>query len=671
MTPAGCGKGRAKHTGGFLRIICLAVFILCLFHAAGPSFAAERRTVITAQKLEYFSNRKEYVATGSVTVKRDGAVIRADRIIYHEKTSQIVATGHFTYDDKETFITAEKAEMNMDEKTGKLYNAHLLYKKDNYRLSAARIEKRGENYYYSPEASFTTCDAPLPAWCFKAKKVDVLTGKEVRARDASFRLKGLPVFYTPYLWTPLTTERKTGFLMPTIGYTKERGLEAGIPFYWVISDSSDATFVLDEYGKGGTGTGVEYRFLLPGVTRSNWWAYHIKDPLTDKNYWQVKAVHEQRSAQGAGGFLNVDYVNEKDFYRQFSTHYETTTLRFLQSTGEFNLPLRNSRLYLLSQYWVDLLDETGNVPQKLPEAGYVLNYTRAGDFMVSADLNAANLWRENGTSSRRMDFYPRVLSSIGSDFVLTQMAAVRATGYSFYKDSSGDDQILRGALEYEVTGHTRLYRTYSYFTHVIEPSISYHFIYSSDNNLPVFDSTETFGKTSDVELSILNRAIVKGREVAALRLTQTFDTYNGNRPFVPLEMELGVKYPFPLLVEASYNFYTGGFDTITSDLSFNVKNSLISVGQRYNRTEDILMYTSGISFRPLKAIRMTGSLWYDAKGGGLQDLNVALDYMMQCWGIRLEADKKPGDFSMKVMVELAGLTTRPSERTGPAGVSAF
>jgi LPS-assembly protein len=671
MRPAGCVGRTAKRAGGHRRVIGLMVCILCILYAAVGSFAAGRQTVIAADKLEYFPNRKEYVATGSVEVKRDGAVIRADKIIYYEETSETVATGHFTYEDKETSIAAERAEMNMDEKTGRLYNAKLLYKKDNYRLSAAEIEKKGENYYYSPEANFTTCDAPLPAWCFKAKKVDVLVGREVKARDASFRIKGLPVFYTPYLWTSLTSERKTGFLTPTVGYTRQRGLEAGIPFYWAMSDSSDATFILDEYGKGGTGTGIEYRFVRPGVTKSNWWAYHIKDPLTDKDFWQVKALHEQRSDQGPGGFLDIDYVNEKDFYRQFSTHYQTTTLRFLQSTGEFDLPFSNSRLYLLSQYWVDLLNDTGNVAQRLPEAGYVLNYTRAGDFMVSADLNAGNLWRENGTSAARIDFYPRVLHSIGSDFVLTQTAAVRATGYSFYKDTDGEDQTIRGAFEYDVTGHTRLYRTYSYFTHVIEPSIRYHFIYSSENDLPVFDSTELFGKTSNIELSVLNRAIVKGREVVAFRLTQAFDTYDNHQPFLPLEMELGVKYPFPLLLEATYNFYTGGFDTITSDLGFNVKNSFVSIGQRYNRVEDILMYTAGVSFRPLKAIEMTGSLWYDARGGGLQDMNVALRYMRQCWGLRFEADKKPGDFSMKVMVELAGLTTRPSERTGPGGMSAF
>ena len=53
-------------------------------------------------------------------------------------------------------------------------------------------------------------------------------------------------------------------------------------------------------------------------------------------------------AEGLGGFLNINFLNEKDFYRTFSTQLETRTKRYLESAGELNLPLKNSRLYLLS-----------------------------------------------------------------------------------------------------------------------------------------------------------------------------------------------------------------------------------------------------------------------------------------------------------------------------------
>jgi len=50
-----------------------------------------------------------------------------------------------------------------------LFDADIFYEEGNYYLSGKEIEKRGENEYYSPSASFTTCDAPVPDWCVQGK----------------------------------------------------------------------------------------------------------------------------------------------------------------------------------------------------------------------------------------------------------------------------------------------------------------------------------------------------------------------------------------------------------------------------------------------------------------------------------------------------------------------
>jgi LPS-assembly protein len=125
--------------------------------------------------------------------------------------------------------------------------------KDNYCISGKVIEKKGEDYYVSPEATFTTCDPPSPAWCFKGKKIDAVAGDRLKAKGVSFRIKDFPVLYTPYLWTPIGTERKTGFLIPDIGYSNTRGFYFDIPFYWAITENRDATFYLDHYSKRGSG----------------------------------------------------------------------------------------------------------------------------------------------------------------------------------------------------------------------------------------------------------------------------------------------------------------------------------------------------------------------------------------------------------------------------------
>jgi LPS-assembly protein len=614
-------------------------------------------TVITSDKLEYFGETKMYVATGSATVEKDGAVLKSDEITFHEDTSEALAVGAVTYNDPETSIKAARAEMNLDAKTGTLFDAEVFYKKYNYHISGKEIEKRAEDYYYSPDAKFTTCDAPVPDWCFKGKDVNAVVEKKLIAKDATFRIMDLPVLYTPYLYAPLLKDRQTGLLIPVVSNSSSRGASLTLPFYWAISENRDATVVLDAYTKRGIGTGLEYRFVEPGGANGNWWAYNIKDTLLEKDFFEVRGLYENRQPESLGGYLNVNYVNDKEFYQQFSTRRDIRTLRYLESTAEVNLPMNNSRLYLLSQYWKDLLNDTSSVPQKLPEAGYVLNYTPLGDFMFSAAANAANLWRENGTSAERIDLYPRLHHSIGQEVVLTQAVALRETAYSFYNDQDEDGFKQRGGYEYDAILHTRLYKTYSSFTHIIEPSVRYHFIYSSSNDLPLLDSTELFGKTSNIELSVLNRAMAKGTELFAVRLTQPIDTYNG-RPFQPLRLEVAVKSPVALTMEATYDLYSGSLDTVTSLITFQAFKTNFTLGERFNRKDDIMMYTAYVGFNPLKTLQISGQMWYDAKGPGLQDLVLDVKYQKQCWGVRFEAVKSPGDFTMKVLFDITGISSK-------------
>lgn len=649
--------------------------VLLLFLSSGfcffflPSFVVAEQTgmLITSDSLEYFGETNQYVANGSVEIIENDTVITADRIIYEETTSGVLAEGRVRYHDPEISIKAEKAELNLEKKTGRLFDADVFYKEGNYYLTGNEIEKKGENAYYSPSAFFTTCDAPVPAWCVHGKDVDIVLGERLKAKNTSFRIKNVPVLHAPYVWAPIFSKRQTGFLMPVVSQSNSRGLGLKIPFYWVISGNRDATFVLDTYSKRGTGVGMEYRFIMPAGEKGYLWTYYIRDRELKENFWEVKGLYENRSSWGRGGFLNINLLNEKNFYREFSSQLETRTQRFLESTGEMNFPAMNSRFYLLSQYWIDLKYDTADVPQKLPEIGYVLNYTNVGGPLMSATVTAANIWSDGGLSAARIDVHPKLLYSFGKDFVVSQRAVFRATGYSFYRQGNTvDKSTLRTAFKYDLLGHTRLTRKYGQVLHVVEPSISYHFIASSDNNLPVFDVTELYRKTSLLELSVLNRLVVGETEVATMRITQAMDTYQGARPFLPLKLELGVKRWIPIKFNTTYNVHVGRFETVNSEVGFPLPRGYLTLGQTYYRAEDIMVYKGGLSLNPFKRILFNSSIWYDAKGGGLREMNISLKYQQQCWGLSFQSIKSPGDFTMMVLLELAGLNSKPLKETDNA-----
>jgi LPS-assembly protein len=633
------------------------IFIILLFTIHCSLFTdycfAQGETTITSETLEYIESTSTYIAKGSVKVTSGGRVIEADEMIYNEQTTGISASGNVRYDDAQVVITSSKLELNMETETGKVADAGILFKKGSYHITGKSIEKRGEKYYYAPEATFSTCDDPVPAWSFKGKDVDLHVDERLKAKHVSLYIKDVPALYTPYFFLPFHTDRETGFLIPVVDYSTSRGLHLNIPFYWVISENKDATAVLDVYSEKGIGEGLEYRYIKPEGIKGNWWVYHIRDTELNKDFFEMRALHEQRSQERLGGFLSINFVNEKDFYREFSPYLEVSTLRFLESTGELSLPLRNSRAYLLTQYWVDLEEELRPPLQRLPEAGYVLYPTKVGPFWFSGTSTVSNFWRDEDMFGQRLDIYPVMLSKVGDEFVLTQSLGLRETAYALHRTEEGS--LHREAIEYSIGVHTSLLKRYSSFTHVIEPSIGYTFITTSEDP-PLFDSTELFKKTSTVGASLVNRFFYKGGEVAIFRATQSFDAELGDRSFLPLRLEVGIKKPVSLRLDTAYDVHEGKLDSINSNLSFNIPRGTLFVGQRYNRLEDVVYYRAGFDLYPSKPWYVRGTIWYDDDIKEIRDISIDLRYSSQCWGVNIEFIKRPHDFTFAVMFDLKGIS---------------
>jgi LPS-assembly protein len=636
---------------GVLILVLTAHF--SLFTANGR---AEEQTTISSDFLDYLQEKSLYIAKGKVKIVRADTVLEADEITYNTATNDAVATGAVRYSDKDVVIAAGRAEINLATKNGKLFDAEIFFKAGNYRIAGKEIERNDETYFIRPKAKFTTCDGLLPSWCFQGRQAEVITGQELNAKDVSFRIANLPVFYTPYFHAPILTERTTGFLLPDFGYSTEKGFYFHIPFYWVISENRDATFIIDEYTKRGTGTGLEYRYVAPEHIKGSWLVYHIRDTKLEKDFFEVKGIHNQRSSDTIGGFLSVNYINEKDFFREFHSDIETRSNRFLESTGELSLPFTNSRAYLLSQYWVDLKEHTLSPAQRLPEVGYVLNPVKYGDFLFSATSTVSNFWKDEGIFGQRLDIYPRIFHSLGKDIVFSQALGFRETAYSLYRDPP-DENPHRESFEYDIVANARFFKKYGSLSHIVEPSLGYTFITNSINELTVFDSVEMFKKTSTIELALLNRLRDSNGEILAVRLSQGFDSYGGDRPFLPFKIEVGIQRPLSLRLETLYDVHTGDFESINSDMQMNISETAISFGQRYSKQNNISFYRAGLGFRPFKPVYLEGNLWYDAKEQEMKDVGFVMRYSHQCWEFRLEMNKYPGDFNIKFRFDLKGLST--------------
>jgi LPS-assembly protein len=80
-------------------------------------------------------------------------------------------------------------------------------------------------------------------------------------KHGRLRAGDYPIFYTPYMVFSAKTKRQSGLLFPTLTYSRDKhGMDIELPFYWAISESTDATFYQRYMSERGFKEGVEFRY---------------------------------------------------------------------------------------------------------------------------------------------------------------------------------------------------------------------------------------------------------------------------------------------------------------------------------------------------------------------------------------------------------------------------
>lgn len=642
----------------------IVIFLLLSIHLS--LFSAEAATaVITAETLEYFEEKGKYVAVGNVKMERDDTILYADEVVFFRETADVEAKGDVIFECPDTLITAERAKINLDAETGRLYNAVIFFKGGNQWISGDIIKKLGEGHYYAPVATFTTCNPRAsfcpPDWHFRGENVDIILGERLTAHNVTFRVRGLPVLYSPYIWAPIVTERQTGFLFPMIGYTSRKGFRFSPAFFWAIAENRDATIYLDYFGRRGIGVGVEYRYLNFD-NRGRWFLYHIDDRELERRFYKLEGMHKQKLGN-IRGFIDINYVGQADFFREFGPTRELRIQRFLQSTAEVSLPLRNSRLYLLSQYWVDLKDEDLDVPQRLPGIGYAINPISIGPLMFTKASRITNFHREEGWRGQRLDIKPTLSHAFGNRIRVFQTLSLRTTAYDFEDESPDGPCRLRGVrttFQYRVSAMARFLKQSEAATHTVEPSLSYTFI-PETRQLPLFDPYWLYQETSVAKFSLLNISNFRAFSLTG-RLIQSYDFNKEERPLRPTRLDVSFRGPFTVGLDMTYDLYEGTVETFNARVAAEVvENTNISLSRRYRRADEAILYKAAVDSFLTNRWSVSAAAWYDAKAEELRDATLETTYREQCWAISVSLSRRPGDnirppeYSFMVIVELKGL----------------
>jgi len=304
-----------------MRIHYLLLFsILCCW--APSAIAADSRDSdenihINADRMSQSQTDGEYTAEGNVVVQWKGMNLKADQVRYATAVHMIYATGSVVLTKDSTTLKGETLVLNMDTGQAEMNSTLLTVPESGMTISAEKLVRKDENQFSATNTELTTCDMPDPSWKFNADTLNVNLLGYATGRHVVFYIKSVPVLYLPWIAFPVVLEKRSGLLFPRFSYSKSRGVQLGIPAYWVISPSQDLQFDLDIMSRRGVGTGLDYRYIRKRGSEGHISAFQIYDQVENKWRWQIAQEHKEVFSHDANLRMVVNETSDRQFLNDF------------------------------------------------------------------------------------------------------------------------------------------------------------------------------------------------------------------------------------------------------------------------------------------------------------------------------------------------------------------
>jgi LPS-assembly protein len=347
----------------------------------------------------------ETVLEGDAVLRRGGMVIKADQLEYDQTTDLAKARGHVLINRAGNVYEGPLLELKLDTFEGFFNTPRYYFLKNDSHGEADRVDFVDENRTVIHNATFTTCrrlPGPgwLPDWILRANTLSLDTGDDVgTAQGAVLSFKGVPLLPIPYLSFPLSDQRKSGFMPPTIGLDNVNGAEVALPYYWNIAPNRDALLTPTVMSKRGINLGTEFRYLEPGYSGAARLDYMPSDQLRERDRWGLTYQHRDQintdltrrlTDGGVALSLNLNRVSDDNYWRDFSRSAASLTQRLLATdanltwnNGYFASSLRTLKWQTLQDVTAPIVPPYDRLPQLATR--YARSHVNGFDYAISAD----------------------------------------------------------------------------------------------------------------------------------------------------------------------------------------------------------------------------------------------------------------------------------------------
>ena len=267
----------------------------------------------------------------------------------------------------------------------------------------------------------SSCDCIDPIWSIRSSSSDYDTeAMWMNTYNPRLYIKNVPIFYLPYFGFPTDTTRRTGLLLPTMGYSSSEGFLYSQPIFIAPADNYDIELIPQIRTQRGYGSYANFRYADSPDSMLNLKTgyfkefnnYRKEEKLENSEHYGLDIDYERKNIFSTkkehqdGVFTSVRYLNDIEYIILKEDDGNLGTDKKVESKVNYfyNTPEYYGGVY--GKYYIDASKKSNaNTLQELPQVQFH-SYNKElflENLIYSIDTKAQNFTRKEGLNAKIYD----------------------------------------------------------------------------------------------------------------------------------------------------------------------------------------------------------------------------------------------------------------------------
>ena len=360
-------------------------------------------------------------ATGDVVAYSPTYYLSSDKMIY-DKDKEILELFDNVLIIKDNKIQTQSNYAYVDMKND-IINQDPVFLMDNSSniWSNSKEANKDKDLITLENSILSSCDCIDPIWSIRSSSSDYDTeAMWMNTYNPRLYIKNVPVFYLPYFGFPTDTTRRTGLLLPTMGYSSSEGFLYSQPIFIAPADNYDIELIPQIRTQRGYGSYANFRYADSPDSMLNLKTgyfkefnnYRREEKLENSEHYGLDIDYERKNIFSTkkehqdGVFTSIRYLNDIEYIILKEDDGNLGTDKKVESKVNYfyNTPEYYGGVY--GKYYIDASKKSNaNTLQELPQVQFH-SYNKElflENLIYSIDTKAQNFTRKEGLNAKIYD----------------------------------------------------------------------------------------------------------------------------------------------------------------------------------------------------------------------------------------------------------------------------